>query len=276
MTDLINQFLRDCAREGKRPSTVETYAMRLKSFVAWLELTGHQFATVDHPQIEDYKRYLFDRGLQPATIKGHLTSVAVLYQWAQRQGMVRQCPVTKQDYPKPRPVRIKRLTDEQLRLFVAYIDQRQENLRAAFWCLLGSGARVGEVAKLCATDVTLRGRAVYLAIHDAKWGSDRTIPVLNAEAARIVWTFRQTVPVDKRPLFRVSRRTLQRYATEFAQQTGVPFKCHLLRHTYAALLTEQGVPLPTIQYLLGHKSLNMTAYYAQSALVDLDNLTPKI
>ena len=33
------------------------------------------------------------------------------------------------------------------------------------------------------------------------------------------------------------------------------------------------VPLTTIQYLLGHKSLGMTAHYAQSALVDLSDLT---
>ena len=70
--------------------------------------------------------------------------------------------------------------------------------------------------------------------------------------------------------------TLQGYATAFAKETGIEFYCHLLRHTFAALLTEKGVPLTTVQYLLGHKSLGMTAHYAQSALVDLSDLTPKI
>ncbi|WP_261787608.1 site-specific integrase [Lactobacillus taiwanensis] len=50
----------------------------------------------------------------------------------------------------------------------------------------------------------------------------------------------------------------------------------MLRHTYAALLTEQGVPMPTIQYLLGHKNLGMTAHYTQSAITDLKDLTPEI
>ena len=34
--------------------------------------------------------------------------------------------------------------------------------------------------------------------------------------------------------------------------------------------------MPTIQYLLGHKSLGMTAHYTQSAITDLSNLTPEI
>lgn len=88
-----------------------------------------------------------------------------------------------------------------------------------------------------------------------------------------VWRYRTELEVDNRPLFRLSKRTLQGYATNFAKETGITFHCHLLRHTFAGLLAEEGVPLTTIQYLLGHKSLGMTAHYAQSALVDLSDLT---
>ena len=69
---------------------------------------------------------------------------------------------------------------------------------------------------------------------------------------------------------------VQKLGIDLEKKTGIPFHCHLLRHTFAALLTEKGVPLTTVQYLLGHKSLGMTAHYAQSALVDLSDLTPKI
>ncbi|WP_368731126.1 tyrosine-type recombinase/integrase, partial [Pseudomonas sp. 2995-1] len=61
--------------------------------------------------------------------------------------------------------------------------------------------------------------------------------------------------MDNRPLFRLSKRTLQGYATAFAQKTGINFRCHLLRHTFAGKLTEQGLPLASIRYLLWHKSL---------------------
>ena len=44
---------------------------------------------------------------------------------------------------------------------------------------------------------------------------------------------------------------------------------YIKKPTFAARLLEEGVPLEAIKVFLGHKSINMTAYYAQSARVDL-------
>ncbi|WP_232458514.1 hypothetical protein [Lactobacillus johnsonii] len=77
--------------------------------------------------------------------------------------------------------------------------------------------------------------------------------------------------IDNRPLFRLSKRTLQGYATQFAKDTGINFHCHLLRHTFAALLKKNPnndtVSLGTQEF--------RTAHYAQSALVDLSDITPE-
>lgn len=276
MDELLNRYFADLMLEGKRPQTLTAYQMRLRDYLHWLADQGLLFEQVDHDQILAYKRHLQAAGHKPATVRAYLTTVAALYQWTQSQGLLSAVPVSKLDYPALRPKRVRRLTDAELQLFTSYIDQLQENLRAAFWCLLGTGARVSEVAKLRRTNVSLRGHAVYVAIEDAKWGSDRTIPVIHPTAAAVVWRFCQTVDVDNKPLFRVTKRTLQLYARQFMDQTGIPFRCHLLRHTFAAKLVEEGVPITTVQYLLGHKSVGMTAYYAQSALVDLSDITPKI
>lgn len=150
------------------------------------------------------------------------------------------------------------------------------NIRAAMWTAFGSGARVSEVAKLTRGDVSLRGGAVYIAIHDAKWGSDRTIPVIDDKAARILYAYWQNQPISTQPLFRVSSRTLQEYMTHYSEETGVHVWMHLLRHTFAARLLEQNVPMTQIQYLLGHRTLEMTAHYTESALVDTSYLAPSI
>ncbi len=194
-----------------------------------------------------------------------------------KEGIMSEVIVTDDHYPKTTSAkRIRRLSDEDFKHFRHHIDGLRPNIRAAFYLMIGTGCRVGEATHLKPVDVSLRGKSVYINIHDAKWGSDRCIPVTDKEAAQIVWKYREECTIDNRPLFRVSRRTLQGYATDFAKKTGIHFHCHLLRHTYAALLTEKGVPLPTIQYLLGHKSLSMTAHYAQSALTDLTEVTPEI
>lgn len=273
---LIANFLYDMKLEGKAASTLKIYANRLSQWLDFLKGRDMGITEASHDDIHKFVNWLHEKKQKNSTIKNELTTVCVFYTWGQKNSTIKDSPVSPADYPTVRNGRIRRLTDGELRQLVAFIDGLQENLRAAFWLMIGTGARVGEVAHLTVTDVSLRGQAVYVDIKDAKWGSDRCIPITDQRAAKIVWQFRQTVLIDNRPLFRVSKRTLQWYATKFAKETGIRFYCHLLRHTYAARLTEKGVPITTIQYLLGHKSIAMTAHYAQSALVDVSGVVPKI
>ena len=264
--------------EGKAEGTLIEYENRLSRFKKYLIRHKKQLNEINHEDIVKFTREMFKFGLNSTTIKCELSTLYVYSLWAVKNGILNQVPLSPADYPKTSTAkkRIRRLSDEDIRVFIAYVDNLQENIRAAFWLMYGTGARVGEAAHLTVTDVQLKDRAVYINIKDAKWGSDRCIPILNQQAAKIVWQYRQSVGVTKQPLFRLSRRTLQWYATKFAQETGIEFHCHLLRHTFAAKLAEKGVPITTIQYLLGHRTVAMTAYYAQSALVDMTSITPTI
>lgn len=277
MQKLINEFIEDQRLEGKAGGTLREYKQRLEEIETYLNNKNLTIRSTKKTDLSDYTKTLFKKCQKITTIRGKLSTFRIFCLWAFKKGYIAEVIISPDDYPKNVSVnRVKRLTNEELRIFKAYIENLQENARAAFWLLYGSGCRVAEAAHLRPEDVTLRGKSVFIDIKDAKWGSDRCIPIINEEAAKIVWKYRSELEIDNRPLFRLSKRTLQGYATQFAKDTGINFHCHLLRHTFAALLTEKGVPLTTIQYLLGHKSLGMTAHYAQSALVDLSDITPEI
>ena len=277
MQKLINEFIEDQRLEGKAGGTLREYKHRLEEIETYLNNKNLTIQNTKKADLSDYTKTLFKKRQKITTIRGKLSTFRIFCLWAFKKGYIAEVIISPDDYPKNVSVnRVKRLTNEELRIFKAYIENLQENARAAFWLLYGSGCRVAEAAHLRPENVTLRGKSVFIDIKDAKWGSDRCIPIINEEAAKIVWKYRSELEIDNRPLFRLSKRTLQGYATQFAKDTGINFHCHLLRHTFAALLTEKGVPLTTIQYLLGHKSLGMTAHYAQSALVDLSDITPEI
>ena len=277
MQKLINEFIEDPRLEGKAGGTLREYKQRLEEIETYLNNKNLTIQNTKKADLSDYTKTLFKKRQKITTIRGKLSTFRIFCLWAFKKGYIAEVIISPDDYPKNVSVnRVKRLTNEELRIFKAYIENLQENARAAFWLLYGSGCRVAEAAHLRPENVTLRGKSVFIDIKDAKWGSDRCIPIINEEAAKIVWKYRSELEIDNRPLFRLSKRTLQGYATQFAKDTGINFHCHLLRHTFAALLTEKGVPLTTIQYLLGHKSLGMTAHYAQSALVDLSDITPEI
>ena len=275
--NLMEKFLEDKRLEGRAPGTIEEYRFRLTEFGVFLKENNLNYQDLTSADISAFSRYLFKKGQKNQTIKNKISTFCVINKWMVKEGLLPEVIVTDEHYPKiTNTKRIRRLTDNDFKQFKHHIDGLQPNIRAAFYLMIGTGCRVGEAAHLKPVDVSLRGGSVYIEIQDAKWGSDRTIPITDKEAAQIVWRYREECTIDNRPLFRVSRRTLQWYATDFSQKTGIKFHCHLLRHTYAAFLTEKGVPLPTIQYLLGHKSLSMTAHYAQSAITDLSEVTPTI
>ena len=275
--NLVEKFLEDKKLEGRAPGTIEEYRFRLTEVGVFLKENNLNYQNLTSADISAFSRYLFKKGQKNQTIKNKISTFCVINKWMVKEGLLPEVIVTDEHYPKiTNTKRIRRLTDNDFKQFKHHIDGLQPNIRAAFYLMIGTGCRVGEAAHLRPVDVSLRGGAVYIDIHDAKWGSDRTIPITDKEAARVVWKYREECTIDNRPLFRVSRRTLQWYATDFSKKTGIKFHCHLLRHTYAAFLTEKGVPLPTIQYLLGHKSLSMTAHYAQSAITDLSEVTPTI
>ena len=277
MKKIINEFIEEMRLEGKAGGTLREYKHRLEEIETYLNNKNLTIQNTKKADLSDYTKTLFKKRQKITTIRGKLSTFRIFCLWAFKKGYIAEVIISPDDYPKNVSVnRVKRLTNEELRIFKAYIENLQENARAAFWLLYGSGCRVAEAAHLRPENVTLRGKSVFIDIKDAKWGSDRCIPIINEEAAKIVWKYRSELEIDNRPLFRLSKRTLQGYATQFAKDTGINFHCHSLRHTFAALLTEKGVPLTTIQYLLGHKSLGMTAHYAQSALVDLSDITPEI
>lgn len=275
--DLIDEFIESMRLEGRAEGTLQEYRRRLKDFERWLDENEMSFFTMKKDCLPQYIEAKLQKNMSISTLRGRLSTLHIFMEWSQRKGYIKKVVITPTDYPKNVKVkRIKRLSDNELEIFKSYIDTLRPNARAAFYLLLGSGCRVSEAANLKINDVTLRGNSVYIDIRGAKWGSDRNIPIINKQAAQIVWRYRAELEIDSRPLFRLSKRTLQGYATTFSQKTGINVHCHLLRHTFAGILSERGVPLSTIQYLLGHKSLGMTAHYAQSALVDLSDITPKI
>lgn len=270
----IDEFIEEQRLMGRAEGTLIEYQTRLNEIEDFFEEKKIKFEDATNTDIKSFIKYLLKKGQKISTLRGKLSTFCVFNKWGVEKGIFSKTIISPADYPKNVKVkRIRRLSNEDLRIFKAYIDELQPNARAVFYLLLGSGCRVGEAANLRPEDVTLRGKAVYIDIRNAKWNSDRCVPIIDQEAAGIVWQYRSEIEIDNRPLFRLSKRTIQGYATNFAQKTGIEFHCHLLRHTFAGILTEKGIPLTTIQFLLGHKSLGMTAHYAQSALVNLSTVT---
>lgn len=272
----INKYLQHLEYEGKAFNTIETYRYHLIAFGAWLDQQKMPLRDLKPSHLLDFKEHLLADEKSSRTVNGILSCVRNYFDYMILAEEVHFNPVSKLMRINVPPNSQRRLSDNELNSFIGYVSTLPDHTNAAFHLMLATGARVSEITNLTKSDFSYIDGALYIDIQDAKWGSNRLIPVMSAESARIVAKYVNDLEVSSEPAFKCSPRTLQRHACNFAQKTGIAFSCHVLRHTFATRLLEQGIAIEQIQMLLGHRSLNMTRHYTQNAFSSFTNIAPKL
>ena len=82
------------------------------------------------------------------------------------------------------------------------------------------------------------------------------------EGQHLTWIFEGSNPGE-----RYSDRSLQNVVKQAAKRAGInrPVTAHMLRHSYATHLMEDGIDLRIIQTNLGHSSIKTTEIYTHVA-----------
>jgi len=133
-----------------------------------------------------------------------------------------------------------------------------------------AGLRVSEVLRLAKKDIDLAGGLIR--VLNGKGGKSRTVPLDFATCATVErW-------VNRRKALGLGRRRrlfctlkggpilsgyIRALMPRLARKAGIEKRCHfhVLRHSFAAELSAEGVPVAEIQALLGHSSLATTSRY---------------
>jgi len=150
-------------------------------------------------------------------------------------------------------------------------NQKTRNGKRAHAVLMSmyrAGLRCGDVANLATTDVIMPD--LMLTIHHGKGDKDRNVPITPTLAVAFKLWFR--VRPDS-PFFfctwaggKLSTRWVHQMTVNTAKKIpclqGVRVHPHLLRHTFASELLDDGCNIVMIQQLLGHANLNTTQLYA--------------
>ena len=125
-----------------------------------------------------------------------------------------------------------------------------------------TGLRIGEMNTLLWSDVDLERRIIV--VRDNKGSKDfRTVP-LTRRATTILCDHKKNSTGRDVCLYPRTERTLRDHVERASMNAGIRrVHPHILRHTFATELVDEGVPLETIQKLLGHKGISMTLRYAK-------------
>lgn len=256
-------------------ANAETLSRQLLSIWKWLlahrHLTG--WDTLQRSDVEAWLTARQEAGIQVNTRRTQLTVLFGCLCFAQEQELPIATNIFRVPYPAP-PAPLPRYLDNEVykRLMQTVLtatdsgSPRHALDRAWFLTLAHTGARTCELLNIRLGDLDLARR--QLTIRGGKTYCDRVVFLTDALTLALADYLRLRPISPDDHLWLAGDRPLAaarvRYCVErWGQAAGVPVSPHRLRHTLATQLVNQGMPLPSVAKLLGHRSLNTTQHYAR-------------
>ena len=141
--------------------------------------------------------------------------------------------------------------------------------------LYGCGLRVSEIINLKKEDLNFEEDLVHIRL--AKGKKDRFVKIPNSVKDELI---KFTDFYNERYLFfsnrggKLTSATIQAILKNAAKRAGIKKRVypHLLRHSFATHLLEQGTDLRIIQKLLGHSDIKTTQIYLQISQASIKNV----
>jgi len=251
--------------------TLEHYRFSAGKFVEWCALCGVTDApTVTAAHVREWLAKDADR-LRPASLHARARGVRTFLWFLYAE---RYMPAAVQfAMPRLERRRLPCLDADGLRRVLAACRTSRE--RALVLTLVDSGIRREEASGLMWGDLDVDTGA--LLVRRGKGGKAR-LAVVGAKTLRALLAYRRTLrqpPTDDSPLFRdrFGRRltgdAIASALERISARAGIPFSAHALRRTFALLSLRAGCDVVSLQRLMGHADISMTALYLQQVDSDL-------
>jgi integrase/recombinase XerD len=287
-------YLESLASRNYSEGTLEGRRDALKLFLSWAaERDLSRAGQITRPILESFQRWLW-RYTRPngqrlgwSTQRNRLSILKDFFRWVTRQNVILHNPASELELPRPE----KRLPQEVLSLAAVekllaipdVSDPLGVRDRAMLELFYSTGLRRTELCRLELADLNTDRRTLHVRLGKGK--KDRVVPV--GERA-ILWLERYLKEV--RPRLSLDTRTqalfltgygdafnpdvVSRMVASWLRQAGLKNKgcCHVLRHTCATHMLENGADIRFIQQLLGHEKLDTTAIYTEVSIKQLQEV----
>ena len=288
MEKSLQEFADALRQEEAAELTVKNYLLDLQHFSKWFAAANGEalsLAAITPTDLREYKSHLLtvDQA-KPATVNRRLASLRKLCRWARGKGLIQGDPtdgIKGAERVKTAP---KSLDRKDLYSLMRAVERHGDKRDLAILLVLRhTGIRVGELASLRLSDMSLSERKGSLVVRMGKGAKWREVPLNNdvRKALKVYLEVRPQVADDH--LFIGQRGEgmtpagLQDVVGKYARLAGLEnVTPHTLRHTFGKTLLDSGVDLVTVASLLGHSRLDTTAIYTQPTKADQERAVERI
>lgn len=283
LSDLIDKFLEYCRVEKNySDKTISTYAIALNSFRTYLEELSEtnsiEINTISREDISSFLGRLHDEGLAKKSIKLKISAVKSFFKFCYKRNCLPNNPASMVLLPKIEkklPTYLLRNEIESLLDSFDKTDPVQARDLALIELLYSSGLRITEALQLNCLDIDSNKKTVKVL---GKGKKNRIVPVGSKALAAIAnyLSLRHKISdsISTNALFitKKGQRLYSKAAYRIVHKAMINFtdsekkSPHVLRHTFATHLLDQGADLQSVSEMLGHSSLSTTQIYTHISI----------
>ena len=288
MNDIINKFVEYLKFEKRfSPHTVTAYGNDLKQFSEYL-LTTYSVENVNeisYSMVRSWIVSMMENSVTARSVNRKITTVKTFYKFLLRENLVKENPMLKIQAPKTSkrlPVFVEQQKMDDL-LDKIEFEEGFEGLRnkLIIEIFYATGIRLSELINLKRTNVDMNKQTIKVL---GKRNKERIIPI-NGELQNLMEKY-----IDEKGKLAMSyaddiffvndkgKKLYERFVYAIVNRylsavTTLDKKSpHVLRHTFATHMLNNGADLNSIKELLGHANLSATQVYTHNTVEKLKNI----
>ncbi len=283
--ELFLEFIKDEKKLSE--NTFQSYRRDVIQFSEYLKLNKINYIKVKETHIRNYIEYLQSLNKKSSTISRHLASTRLFYQYLLKNKKVKHDPTENVQAPKIDKRTPNILTAQEISLLLEQpknVDLKGIRDKAMLEFAYATGMRVTEIISLNIADVnTAEGYVV------CKNGTkQRNIPLGNLALKALKEYIEKARDIlikdeNEKALFvningqRLTRQGFWKIIKFYKEQAHITKEItpHVLRHSFATHLLQNGADLKAIQTMLGHSDISSTQVYMQFQDESLKNIYRK-
>ena len=256
-------------------NTVSSYRRDLTKMYDFMKKSGiDDVHGINATSLGTYVLHLEKSGKSSATVSRNIASLKSFFAFLMREGIMTENPAELLKPPKIEKKAPEILTVEEVNLL---LEQPSKNTskeirdKAMIELLYATGLRVSELISLKITDINLKLN--YINCHDT--GKDRIIPIEDAAKYALenyVNKVRPEMCKNNMYLFTnckgepMTRQGFWKIIKLYAKRAGIDkdITPHMIRHSFASHLVNNGADLRAVQEMLGHSDISTTQIYLKN------------
>ncbi len=277
MEAILENFINFLEKDkGLSVNTLQSYKRDIEQYINYLkDINLNNLSNTQKATIIAYILNLQKKGRATTTISRNIASLRSFYQYIKKNKIIEQDPTEGVESPKVQKKLPQILSTQEVKLLLEQpkcVDLKGYRDKAMLELLYATGIRVSELIALDNSDVDLDMKFIRC----SKSTRERIIPIGSIAVKSISDYLNKSRKflindINEKAMFvninggRLTRQGFWKIIKQYKNQSKInkDITPHMLRHSFAAHLLENGADLKSIQEMLGHSDISSTQIYAQ-------------